>query len=98
MDPQKPKRPTTTCLHCGRPHTRLREFCSDRCRVYHWRALAKEGRPNDRITADDVELADDPELYRCGYIGCGRPLVGKRRAARYCSDACRQAAYRERVG
>ena len=27
---------------------------------------------------------------------CGAPLTGKRSDARYCSKACRQAAYRQR--
>lgn len=35
---------------------------------------------------------------KCSKIGCNKKLKPKRDSKRYCSVACKQAAYRERKG
>lgn len=78
-----------SCLCCGRMHTKGREFCSDRCRNKHWR--------EEHRAKPDTEDGDEQPVRRCEYIGCNRPLPkGLRPGAKYCSAACRQAAYRDR--
>lgn len=45
-------------------------------------------------------LADDPDFKQCERSGCGRwfelAANQRRRQSKYCSDRCRQAAYRQR--
>ena len=72
------------CLVCDAPVlTRgSAKFCSDACRVTHFRRRA---RLRERLAARP----------RCAV--CRKPLaIGLRTNARFCSAACRQAAYRSR--
>ena len=74
------------CVWCGRPVvTGLRAnmvACSERCRVYAARERARQRR------IDYPDACDE----------CGAPMPGCRRNRDYCSPACRQKAYRKRVG
>ncbi len=55
-------------------------FCSERC---EWRFY-------NRLAAARRAEARGPKV-----CPCGRPFIGTRRDARFCSAACRQRAYRE---
>ena len=78
-----------SCLNCGKMHARGREFCSDDCRKKHWRA-------SRRLQGGGVDAEPD-SLGRCANEECDRVMPsGLRPGARYCSAACRQAAYRQR--
>jgi hypothetical protein len=72
------------CLRCPRSLSAraTAKYCSDACRVVHWRKRERVRR----------HFARKPRCLKC------RKLIvfGKRADARYCSDTCRQAAYRER--
>ncbi len=76
----------TTCAHCDRPiwldaDFVWRPFCSERCR---W--MASNGRAKERRSAARVASC----------VACGMRMKGYRLDAEYCSDGCRQYAYRER--
>ena len=72
------------CAGCRRP-TANREFCSEACRVRAWTWERSDAR-------DEARAARRLHCTRCG-----RPFTPARRGdARYCSAACRQAAYRVR--
>lgn len=75
------------CDGCGRPVVtgyndyRRWTVCSEPCRV----AARREHQRAERVDAPD----------RC--VGCGAPMPGGRRGRRWCSPACKQRAYRERM-
>ena len=72
------------CPVCGEFfEDRLSRYCSDQCRVRVWQA--------------DRRKHQKPDLHRCDYC-VGSLGEAARPQARYCSAACRQAAYRERRG
>ena len=76
----------TSCAHCGRTiwldaEFVWRAFCSERCR---WRASNERAR----------ERRWEARISSCAE--CGVRMKGYRSDAEYCSDACRQGAYRKR--
>jgi hypothetical protein len=48
----------------------------------------------DRRVLEELAAGAPARLART--CPCGRPLGSRRREARYCSNACRQRAYRQR--
>jgi hypothetical protein len=83
------------CVGCGAPFIAppSARLCSDECRdagkrESRAREIAKRSqRRNERRAALNVECRQ-----------CGKPVEGPSRSTRgYCSNACRQAAYRERA-
>jgi hypothetical protein len=52
-----------------------------------------------RVLTSPETVTDDTAASRNGFVCgiCGRTFLAPRRDARYCSPACRQSAYRERV-
>lgn len=79
------------CPGCKRPvhfdDNRIRHgFCSNVCSRQYWRERKRDERAIDR------------EGQRALCEGCGQVFAGKRSDALYCSSACRQRAYRERLG
>lgn len=79
------------CVHCGRPATRLVPV-----HFATWREHpARIRRGGYRVQLADMALCDDcPVAGRCAI--CREPLTGKRRGAKYCSDACKMKAHRRR--
>jgi hypothetical protein len=74
------------CLHCSRPLSARHgtKYCSDAHRVVHWRKRQRIGR----------HFARKP---RCQNKRCRKAIAfGNRADAQYCSNRCRQAAFRER--
>ena len=61
---------------------------SDTCRKHYWRWTHQEAETIGRDHDDD---------RHCEFIGCNRVLPKTARPqTRFCSDACRQAHFRER--
>jgi hypothetical protein len=88
----KPKwRPSRPCCHCSRPvflyqpiRKGLRNFvCGTECRQAVHNANYRRRHPRSRVE------------QQC--LGCGRAFTPKRNDAKFCSVACKQRAYRERV-
>ena len=80
-----------TCAFCGRVVWRgrywarrykRRVFCCERCQWSYYNARQVASRAKDRAGAECVV--------------CGQPFEPARAGALYCSDACRQRAYRQR--
>jgi hypothetical protein len=77
------------CVHCGRPifrywHYRPRPaFCSEACRWAYQNAQVSQLRARRRGT---IQCAK-----------CSKQFQPKRTDACYCSHACKQAAYRQRI-
>jgi hypothetical protein len=88
---------THICYQChhwfdGRKDAR---FCSQRCRLKHWRALGAGPRKVDAWTA----MAEH-SYRKCEYCGVQlwRPGMHWPRAnKRYCSDRCRIKAHRSKL-
>jgi hypothetical protein len=82
--------PPLPCHRCsrlvyrGRPLRRgvTRTYCSDQCGQHVYNALYRQRHPRPRLE------------HQCA---CGKTFTPQRRNARFCSDACRQRAYRERA-
>jgi hypothetical protein len=60
-------------------------WCSPECRSTGRARIERERR---------VRTAKTRPPSNC--TACGKPLTAQRSSRRFCSDACRQAAYRER--
>jgi hypothetical protein len=74
--------PPRTCGNCGRLfHALASRYCSDRCANIDRAARRREAREAAR---------------QCCCERCGHRFTAPRSDARYCSPACRQAAYRQR--
>jgi hypothetical protein len=85
-----------TCRVCGGRFIghRARHGCSDTCRkVIAQRALEKHRQP-PRTTEPPKPRPKRARVMICGY--CWKRFEPKRSSREFCSDACRQAAYRER--
>jgi endogenous inhibitor of DNA gyrase (YacG/DUF329 family) len=91
---------------CGTPLLRLKghrtkAYCSDRCRMRAYRErqqhILRLSPPVPAITRENFSHQKSPEMSaeKCP---CGMPLVHLKghRTKGYCSDRCRQRAYRER--
>jgi len=83
--------PRSPCIHCGRPIIASRKrrppklfCCSTECDAAALNAAARRKRRSRRTERS------------CG--GCGKPFESKRINATFCSPACRQRAYRRRLG
>jgi len=83
--------PRSPCIHCGRPIIASRKrrppklfCCSMECDAAALNAAARRKRRSRRTERS------------CG--GCGKPFESKRINATFCSPACRQRAYRRRLG
>jgi hypothetical protein len=83
--------PSAPCTTCGRLvvqtrggwwHKRARNFCCRECERLFYQAYNREKREAAREPRDCAR--------------CGERFWPARSDARYCKDACRQAAYRER--
>jgi len=74
----------TELLHGRRKNTK---FCSPACRKRTWALKQKPGREEER--RKEVEAAK----RRCARNGCSATITGR---GLYCTDACKQAAYRRR--
>lgn len=76
------------CQHCEREFTTNREkakFCSDRCRVYSYRA------------ARGIQTKQDHLHTICERSGCGNNVPTSTRSdTKYCSNACRQKVYNQK--
>ena len=71
------------CAYCGDPLPhRRRKYCSDPCQQAGWKAEQRHKRALAR-------------RRRCA--GCNTPFTPTRADGLYCTDACRQRAYRLRV-
>ncbi len=99
------KRCAQVCL-CGTPLVplkghRTKAYCSDRCRMRAYRErqqhIPRLSPPMPAITRENFSHQKSPEMSaeKCP---CGMPLVHSKghRTKGYCSDRCRQRAYRER--
>jgi endogenous inhibitor of DNA gyrase (YacG/DUF329 family) len=78
---------TRQCKGCGRPVTDYityynSTYCSESCRRDFYRAESKKQQLQARLT------------LTCA--ACGKSFGAKRIDSRYCSAACKQAAYRRR--
>jgi predicted nucleic acid-binding Zn ribbon protein len=83
------------CVNCGRwfqPSRNDNVFCGDRCKAQY-----------SRRTGHDAYIHTDPASFtrRCDHCGVSyryseHAKRGGSRAPKYCSDRCRQAAYRGR--
>jgi hypothetical protein len=75
-----------SCRHCGRRryywNGSPRSYCTEACETAARRARRRHPRWQKRLTC----------------FGCERLFTTTRFDARYCSNACRQRAYRARVG
>lgn len=103
-----PKRP---CLYCDRPHTLRGDYCGVRCRVAAWRGRNREEVDDDDQDDDQDEAGDidyqvtptgrvwvvgtDDKYLVCAHPGCMVRLPAGSHA-KYCCNACRQDAYRQR--
>jgi len=78
------------CSRCGKSFLALRGgtvYCSRECQ----QADRNERRAEKRA----AERQRHPRKpIKCARPGCGRSVPPERSTRRYCSDACRQAAYR----
>jgi protein-arginine kinase activator protein McsA len=73
------------CWHCGKEFASfspLRRYCCYRCGNDAYIERRRQRRKEDR------------EGLACQ--NCSRPFDAKRRDAKFCSNACRQAAHRNR--
>lgn len=93
----------TKCVGCGeglRHHPRQRnpkKWCSDACRVKHYRANNPEYRERSRrLNAQRKRDLYVPVKNMGGCVYCGKRFAGKRRDAKYCSQSCANRAYNER--
>lgn len=66
----------------GDKSARAMRFCSVDCRLAYYKAERKRKRAESR------------GLSHC--LNCGKEFIAKRNDARYCSNKCRQQAYRNR--
>jgi endogenous inhibitor of DNA gyrase (YacG/DUF329 family) len=82
------------CAACGRRYLghRSRRYCSDECRKPAKVAAAKK-QTESRRTGKHEEWVN----YSFTCETCGKKDTWYRKTRRYCSDACRQMAYRRRV-
>lgn len=90
--------PRRTCRGCGKtfavPTDRSRRiFCTNRCRVAY-RRRAKD-RLAHIVRGGPKGVFDGPRPRPAQCAVCGREFRARGRA-RYCTQACRQRAYRER--
>lgn len=85
----------TACVACRKPFTPRRSdhvFCSKACKNAGWRLEQNEGGWKAG------KLASDAHMRRCQAPDCEETLIGRRRSAKYCSDACRvRGAYHRGV-
>jgi endogenous inhibitor of DNA gyrase (YacG/DUF329 family) len=83
------------CVRCGAPfvaHASAR-LCSGECRIAFKRASQRRASAKRTIKRDERRAA---LMIRCRQ--CGDPVErASRRQRAFCSNACRQAAYRARV-
>lgn len=77
--------PPRPCAWCSRPYHGhpANRFCSERC--------ANADRTERR------RLSRERHRARCLCAACGEQFTSPRSDARYCSPACRQKAYRDRL-
>jgi hypothetical protein len=61
-----------------------------------WVLREVEAGPPTRLPVTPAEVQDLGHVHACAT--CGRRFTGARADARYCSNACRQRAYRQRDG
>lgn len=79
----------TWCDYCNKQmntNDRRHKFCSNRCRLEHFRKKSREWMKQSRN--------HQPVLRTCQ--NCSLPFTARRSDAAYCSNACRQRAHRAR--
>jgi hypothetical protein len=78
-------------------HANLREGASPSENGGHWSVYCSRRCRNavDKVAACERRQAEQDGPRRCD--GCHATLDGRRADAAYCSNACRQRAYRQRT-
>jgi endogenous inhibitor of DNA gyrase (YacG/DUF329 family) len=93
-----------TCPNCGatfeRDNTYCKVFCSSRCRTAHWKAQKKaEFGPDSRTPVQkalETKRANREAKKHCANCGELFAYDATQHRKRFCSDACKQAHYRQR--
>jgi excisionase family DNA binding protein len=80
-------------LRAVRVGNRLVRFAAEGVQAFVERGRRREAR---NAAAREKRRRDRGDRT-CALEGCGKTFALKRNDARYCSNACRQAAYRERA-
>jgi hypothetical protein len=79
--------PTRLCRWCRKPITGSRYwkamYCSPECKM-------------KMVTAIRTEKRDKQSLWKLRCMLCGNYFKAKRKTAKFCSNKCRQRAYREK--
>jgi hypothetical protein len=87
--------PAERCRNCGRQYVMPYAFasawryggCSRACQAEMRRQARNDRRRKQRAAARPQAIC----------VNCGSSISGRRRGASYCSNACRQRAYRDRA-
>jgi endogenous inhibitor of DNA gyrase (YacG/DUF329 family) len=93
-----------TCPNCGerfeRDNTYCKVYCSSRCRTAHWKAQKKaEISPDLRSPVQkalETKRANREAKKHCANCGELFAYDATQHRRRFCSDACKQAHYRQR--
>jgi hypothetical protein len=75
---------TKPCVSCGRDVTNLRT------------AHRRRWTCSERCSTRALKAEDPVEPVKCANEDCGKDFTPDRKDSRYCSNACRQSAYRKR--
>jgi hypothetical protein len=84
-----------TCSRCGRTFFSVMGgsyYCSTRCQQDDRNESRREKR-----TVESAERKRKSKVRRCEATGCRNVLDPERSTLRFCSSACKQRAYRERL-
>jgi len=92
------------CAHCGKVHDRRSQYCSNACKQAAYRQRhdprsASWDRKRERSQRAARTKARDTRIIICKHCGQeARVTIAQSTNRRYCSNRCRQAAYRQRKG
>lgn len=90
---------TYECPVCKKYTPSWKKYCSDKCRQKAYRERKGEGGKDRQKAARRANLTKDMTDREIICILCGKTVRSSVLAlqnAKYCSDACKQAAYRRR--
>lgn len=89
---------TVNCGHCGAVIEGRGRYCGPACKQAAYRARHGAGAvsPSERAVKAAVTRAAKVITKTCPICGAAFGVNGNAAAAVYCSDACKQAAYRAR--